>query len=141
MDKFSITSAILDPQNKLSVFTNQSNAQKHIQTIYKIYKECANSSNSSNSSFIESKPNTSKNTRWYFLQLQQETSQIISTNEVTLSDFSELEKSELDRYLALLNEEEIDPLLWWQAHTSEFPIICEMARDFLTIQATSIAFK
>ena len=45
----------------------------------------------------------------------------------------------MDYYLALLNEEEIDPLLWWQAYASEFPIISEMAKDFLTIQATSVA--
>jgi Domain of unknown function (DUF4413) len=39
MDKFSITSAILDPHNKLSVFTDQSSAYQHIQTLYNIYKE------------------------------------------------------------------------------------------------------
>ena len=49
--------------------------------------------------------------------------------------------SELDRYLALPVDEEIEPLLWWQAHASEFPILCEMARDYLTIQATSVAFE
>jgi hypothetical protein len=136
MDKFSITSAILDPRNKLLVFTNQSSAHQHIQTIYKIYKERVYSSNPS---FTESKPNTPRSTRRYFLQLQQETSQTTFINEVTSPGFSESEISELDRYLALLNEEEIDPLLWWQAHASEFPIISEMARDFLTIQATSVA--
>ena len=58
---------------------------------------------------------------------------------MTLPNFSESEKSELDHYLAMLNEEDTDPLLWWKMHTTEFPIICEMARDFLTIQATSVA--
>lgn len=134
MDKFSITSAILDPRNKLSVFTNQSSARQHIQTIYNIYKERVNSSNPT-----DSIPNTPRSTRRYFLQLQQEASQTTSTNEVTSPSFSESEKSELDYYLALLNEEEIDPLLWWQVHANEFPIISEMAKDFLTIQATSVA--
>jgi hypothetical protein len=134
MDKFSITSAILDPRNKLSVFTNQSSAHQHIQTIFEIYKERANSSNSS---FTDPKPNTPRSARRYFLQLRQEPGQTTSANEVT--PMIEPENSELDRYLAFLNEEEIDPLLWWQAHASEFPILCEMARDFLTIQATSVA--
>ena len=32
-----------------------------------------------------------------------------------------------------------DPLIWWQAHSSEFPVLCNIARDFLCIQATSVA--
>ena len=46
--------------------------------------------------------------------------------------------SELDWYLALQEDEETDPLLWWQAHTKEFPVISDMAQDYLTIQATSV---
>ncbi|GET03141.1 zinc finger BED domain-containing protein RICESLEEPER 2-like [Rhizophagus clarus] len=58
-------------------------------------------------------------------------------NEVIPS--AESKKSELDYYLTILNDEKADPLLWWQAHGSEFPTLYEMARDFLTIQATSVA--
>ncbi len=36
-------------------------------------------------------------------------------------------------------DEETDPLLWWQVHTKEYPIISNMAWDYLTIQATSVA--
>src|SRR5215212_240514 len=49
--------------------------------------------------------------------------------------------SELDQYLALQEDEETDPLLWWQAHTKEFPVISDMAQDYLTIQATEQAFS
>ncbi|CAB5386899.1 unnamed protein product [Rhizophagus irregularis] len=130
-----VTSAILDPRNKLAVFTDQSSARQHIQTIYEIYKERASSSTSSS---IDPKPNSPKSNCRYFLQLRQETSQAsTSVNEVTPS--AELGNSELDYYLASLNEEETDPLLWWQARAKEFPILSEMARDYLTIQATSVA--
>jgi hypothetical protein len=44
-----------------------------------------------------------------------------------------------DQYLALPIEEEIDSLLWWQAHYSEFPVLSDIARDYLSIQVTSIA--
>ncbi|GET01426.1 zinc finger BED domain-containing protein RICESLEEPER 2-like [Rhizophagus clarus] len=120
MDKYSITSAILDPRNKLSIFTDELEPRQHIQNIYKIYKERSSS----------------------FRPLLQETRQIES-NEFIPTDFSitESEKSELDRYLALPNEEEIEPLLWWHAHANEFPIISDMARDFLSIQATSVALE
>lgn len=131
MDKYSITSAVLDPRNKLSVFTDKQSARRHIQTIYKIYKERINSSNSST---INSKLDTPRSTRKYFLQLR-EPRQIPDEEVAPAVE----EDSELERYLSLLNEEETDPLLWWQAHASEFPILCEMARDFLSIQATSVA--
>ncbi|CAB4440465.1 unnamed protein product [Rhizophagus irregularis] len=41
MDESSIISAIVDPQNELTVFSEESglNALRHIQDIYKIYKE------------------------------------------------------------------------------------------------------
>ncbi|GBB85713.1 hypothetical protein RclHR1_01220009 [Rhizophagus clarus] len=105
MDKNSITSAILDPCNKLEIFTNETNARQHIQTIYEIYKKRANSSNSS---FTDQKQHSPKSARQYFLQLRKETSQT-PANEVTPS--AESEKTELDYYLAILNDEEADPLL------------------------------
>ena len=56
----------------------------------------------------------------------------------TSTSITPTNSSELDRYLALQEDEEKDPLLWWQAHVKEFPIISDMARDYLTIQATSV---
>jgi len=41
--------------------------------------------------------------------------------------------------LALSQDENVDPLLWWQAHSNEFPILSLIARDHLAIQATSVA--
>ena len=33
----------------------------------------------------------------------------------------------------------MDPLLWWHAQKNVYPILSLMARDFLSVQATSIA--
>ncbi|CAG8762020.1 32500_t:CDS:2, partial [Gigaspora margarita] len=46
---------------------------------------------------------------------------------------------ELERYLALPCDEHVTPLLWWQAHGKEFPTLACMARDYLSIQASSVA--
>ncbi|GES92534.1 zinc finger BED domain-containing protein RICESLEEPER 2-like [Rhizophagus clarus] len=46
---------------------------------------------------------------------------------------------EIDRYLALPCDDNVAPLLWWQAHFREFPALGAMARDYLSIQATSVA--
>lgn len=131
MDRPSVVSAILDPRNKLSVFTDQSIARESIQTIYETYKE--------RSSLFEDsqKACTPRSTRRYFAQLRRGGSRAALSNE--FNPPSTMESSELDRYLELPIDEEIDPLLWWQAHSSEFPIVSDMARDFLTIQATSVA--
>ena len=47
--------------------------------------------------------------------------------------------TELDRYFALPVDEDTEPLKWWQAHQKEYPILSQIARDYLCIQATSVA--
>ncbi|CAG8847892.1 23123_t:CDS:1, partial [Racocetra persica] len=46
--------------------------------------------------------------------------------------------AELKKYLLLPLEDNSDPLVWWQAQ-KEYPILCLIARDYLAIQATSVA--
>ena len=46
---------------------------------------------------------------------------------------------ELDRYLALQVDENVKPLRWWKAHEHEFPALAKISRDYLSIQATSVA--
>jgi len=45
----------------------------------------------------------------------------------------------MERYLAIPLEDQVDPLLWWQVRQEEFPILSQIARDYLCIQATSVA--
>jgi hypothetical protein len=127
MDRSSITSAILDPRTMLSVFSEESkqSACTHIQSIFETYKE--HSSNTS--SPMRTSTSTANVTRQYFTQLRYGTTPRISPTFTV---------SELDRYLALPVDEETDPLLWWQAHAREYPVVSDMARDYLTIQATSV---
>ena len=46
--------------------------------------------------------------------------------------------AEIERYLALPCDENVEALLWWRAHSAEFPILSLMARDYLAIQLTSV---
>uniref|UniRef100_U9SL07 HAT C-terminal dimerisation domain-containing protein n=1 Tax=Rhizophagus irregularis (strain DAOM 181602 / DAOM 197198 / MUCL 43194) TaxID=747089 RepID=U9SL07_RHIID len=41
--------------------------------------------------------------------------------------------------LALSVDENVSALLWWQAHSAEFPVLSLMGRDYLAIQSTSVA--
>ena len=45
----------------------------------------------------------------------------------------------MDRYIALPCDENVIPLIWWQGHQKEFPVLSCIARDYLSIQATSVA--
>lgn len=129
MDSASTTSAILDPRNKDSVFPDElkSEARVQVQSIYELYKE--RSFSSANLTPVTPK----RRNRQYFASLRKNITSTISTPV-------ELEvETELDRYLEQQIDEEAEPLLWWQVHSNEFPILSKMARDYLTIQATSVA--
>ena len=60
--------------------------------------------------------------------------QAAQTSTSSNSNFAEIE-----RYLALPQDENVDPLLWWWAHSNEFLILLLITRDYLAIQVTSIA--
>ena len=135
MDGDGVVSAILDPRNKLSIFTDQTAtaAREHIKSVYQTYKERS-------SSFADSQQApTPRSTRRYFEQLRCGASRSTLTNELNPPSTQSSEFEELERYFNYPIDEEIDPLLWWHSHTTDFPIISDMARDFLAIQATSVA--
>ncbi|KAK0592746.1 hypothetical protein LWI29_024628 [Acer saccharum] len=51
-------------------------------------------------------------------------------------------KSEYDAYLeenVLPRAKDFDILVWWRANASEYPILAQIARDFLAIPVSSIA--
>ncbi|KAJ1569561.1 hypothetical protein HK096_002696 [Nowakowskiella sp. JEL0078] len=50
-------------------------------------------------------------------------------------------ENELENYLKLPPETKIDPLKWWQANKKRFPILSLMAKDYLAIQASSVAVE
>jgi hypothetical protein len=92
--------------------------------------------------------------RNYFRQLRQRNaintdgSIVHSNSEATLTSSSNssmytnerlLIYAELTRYLSAPLEDKVDPLLWWHAQQSVYPILSLMARDYLSVQATSVA--
>ena len=133
MDSASSVSAILDPRSKLSVFPHElkSSARARIQSIYELYKEQFFSPTNP----VPPTP-IRKNNRQYFAQLRQNAA---STNEDETSTPEQETETELSLYLEQPMDEKVEPLLWWQAHSNEFPVLSKMARDYLTIQATSVA--
>jgi len=88
------------------------------------------------------------NTRAYFHHLHEhnhllinQTSPVVPENNIntTTNTFSINVQNELARYLCTPLEDEIEPLDWWYAQRKEYPILSLIARDYLTVQATSVA--
>jgi hypothetical protein len=134
MDRASTVSAILDPRSKLSVFSEESksSARVHIQSIYELYKERS----SSPTNLAPSTP--ARRNRQYFTLLRQNVAPT-NENEISTPELEAETETELNYYLEQPVDEEAEPLFWWKAHLNEFPILSNMARDYLTIQATSVA--
>src|SRR6266498_578753 len=44
---------------------------------------------------------------------------------------------ELDRYLNSPVDNHTDSLVWWKFHEKDYPILSQIAKDYLAIQATS----
>ena len=145
IDEQTLVAAILDPRTKLTLFASGIPTSNAISTITALlHSYHVMTSRSCNQKALDE--NNYSSTREYFARKRHRSSESDSTysrrssvSSVTSSTSSEETFPELDRYLALPYNEKADPLLWWQAHQQEFPKLSLMARDYLCIQATSVA--
>ena len=120
LDQASIISSILDPRYKISLFSNDSNLSEifsNLQELYVTYTPLNNQT--------ISRPKLSS--RDYFLDL---------LNQSNIRQ--EMSCDELNRYLNSPVDNTVDPLIWWQTHEKNYPVLSQMAKDYLTIQATSV---
>ena len=132
IDDATIIASILDPWNKISLFELSESISKAInvlQSQFSLYSAQRLQSQ------ISSQEN-SISPRNYFHQLKK---RCLGIQAAQISTSSNSNFTEIERYLALPQDENIDPLLWWWAHSNEFPILLLIARDYLAIQATSVA--
>jgi len=78
-----------------------------------------------NNQTIPSTP--ARSSRDYFLNL-------LNQNNI----HQEVSHDELDRYLNSPVDSNTDSLIWWKTHDKDYPILSKIAKDYLTIQATSV---
>jgi hypothetical protein len=138
VDSSTIVATILDPRTKLTLFEigeRSTNAVNAIKTHFAEY-------NVSPLPILLS--NTNQETvsnRKYFHRLKRKWL-AISDSQTERSERRSRSSGiyeELDQYLALPCDDNVEPLLWWKAHFREFPALGAMARDYLSIQATSVS--
>jgi hypothetical protein len=135
LDTSSQISSILDPRCKLSAFKegereDVKNLILQLSLNYEVPLDTLNNKNNNNA-------------RDYFFNLRQKNSTInTTTSNIVNSSTNDSQPSllsELNRYLTAPLELNIDPLQWWNIQKSEYPILNNIARDFLSVQATSVA--
>jgi hAT family protein/uncharacterized protein DUF4413 len=136
IDDQTVIPTILDPRYKLSLFEAGARTTEAISVI---------------TSHIQGYNHTAVNTEQleneesnsplqYFQRLKkQRLNNDETSRRSSVSSVSSLSSTELDRYLAIRVEEKVKPLLWWQIHENEYPVLAKMSRDYLSIQATSVA--
>ena len=111
---------LFDPRTKLSSFEldEQETSIATFEECYKLYMPTGETR-------IEKKP---KSTFTLFKSLMRDN----TTGQPRVSN-------EIESYLALNDEnEDMDPLAWWQIHEDRYPTLARAARDYLGIQATSV---
>ncbi|GBC05962.1 hypothetical protein RclHR1_06530002 [Rhizophagus clarus] len=133
-----LVSTVLDPRYKLSLFEVGASAAEAVSAVTSLLANYHHVTIPENRDVDES-----ETPHQYFQRLKKrrlnynETSRrsSIASSVSSVSNVSD----ELDRYLALQVDENVKPLLWWKAHEHEFPALAKISRDYLSIQATSVA--
>jgi hypothetical protein len=126
----SAISAILDPRYKLSTFNNQEEHKKYIDNLQILFSSYIPNSYTTLNQINEE----TQDSRSYFLN-------IINNNQSNsfVNNSNNLEFREIDKYLNMPNDININPLAWWKTHQEEFPILSLIAKDYLIIQSTSVS--
>lgn len=137
LDDATTIATILDPRNKITLFELGELTTKAINTLkekFSLYY-----SRVPRSRTPTPKENNNASGREYFYQLKKR--RLGETTETAQASTSPSNNpvAEIERYLALPCDENVEVLLWWQAHSVEFPVLSLMARDYLAIQSTSVA--
>ena len=73
---------------------------------------------------------TLQTSRNYFLNM---------INRQVQSSAENIEFDEIDTYLNTSNDINANPLLWWKENQNKYPTLSLIAKDYLSIQATSVA--
>ncbi|CAG8467418.1 5332_t:CDS:2, partial [Scutellospora calospora] len=129
IDEKCTISTILDPRYKLSDFEGEKRitAINTIQNVFHTYLQLNHNTTTTTSSMSNSQ--APQNLHEYFAHL----------NDCNQNYLLKPLNSELDRYLQLVEDIGIDPLVWWSCHANEFPTLSLMAQDYLVLQATSVS--
>ncbi|GES93200.1 zinc finger BED domain-containing protein RICESLEEPER 2-like [Rhizophagus clarus] len=140
LDGATTIAIILDLQNKITLFELGEPITKVINTLKEKYSLYYSKVSQPQTSIPNENNNTSG--RKYFYQLKKwRLGEATEAAQAEISPSNNPDFAVIERYLALLCDENVEVLLWWQAHSIKFLVLSLMARDYLVIQFTSVAYE
>ena len=119
---------------------------QQFKSLFMIYSEKHGSTNasSSSSSFFSPKSSRDPTINLYNMVRQENTKRARGEGSSGGSRNSELGRYAQTDFLANMGYEEFskfDILSWWQAREGQFPVLAAMARDLLSVQASTVALE
>ena len=128
IEKEAFIATLLDPRKKKTTFANNDQKELAKTSLYEVYELAKNDTNIQ----LEShgpKPKKRKTSNRVYKR------SLFSDDE---SHDNQIEDNEVERYLVMAQiQNDQNPLKWWDVNKSQFPILAQLARKYLSIQATS----
>ncbi|CAB5125075.1 unnamed protein product [Rhizophagus irregularis] len=134
IDNTTIVATILDPRTKCSTFTLEENTRA-IEIIKRKINNYAQNNND-NVVNIAQQCRLPQSQTFNRLDTHAHLKSLVDKFRPTTQSVS---SNELERYLSLPQDDNCDSLIWWNSYKKNFPILSAMAKDHLTIQATSVS--
>ena len=143
-NEFVMVATVLDPRAKLAIYnlsphklTYRTKAERALKQVFSKYSEDFDADQSGDDLQISAAVTASNNN-----QTTSESSSIYQQAQAQNSEENSseafVEKGEVERYLeAKMADPKSDPLQWWRKNQTKYPILSEMARDYLAIQCSS----
>lgn len=133
IDNTTIIATVLDPRTKCSTFTLEENTRAI--DIIKRKMNHYTQNNNDNIVNVAQQHNLPQLQTFNRLDARAHLKSLVDKFRPTTQSVS---SNELERYLSLPHDDNCDPLMWWNSYKKNFPILSEIAKDYLAIQATSV---
>ena len=128
IEKEAFIATLLDPRKKKTTFANNDQKELAKTSLYEVYELAKNDTNIQLESHGPKLKKRKTSNRVYKRSL-------FSDDE---SHDNQIEDNEVERYLVMAQiQNDQNPLKWWDVNKSQFPILAQLARKYLSIQATS----
>jgi hypothetical protein len=134
---YSLNEVLVEIRNKIQEYWGQINTMTHVATFFDPRYKTIAYQGLSTSEILEpirihlpvlTSDLTNNNQNSIFVQRLSALHQQRSANTDELMRYWELANASFD----------IEPLSWWRTHSTEYPILSKMAKDYLSVQASSV---